>query len=101
MEQIKDYFTEAIIPKDMSGIRPDIAGLINADINSYREHMIKQYNGDIQRATDEFCFKKFLNEYSTAINVFGLHQEYNCKGSFNKHISYCWQMINGNEEFCK
>ena len=34
MEQIKDYFTEAIIPKDMSGIRLDIAVLINADINS-------------------------------------------------------------------
>ena len=60
MEQIKDYFTEAIIPKAMSGIRPDIAVLINADINSYREHMIKQYNEDIQRATDEFCFKKIL-----------------------------------------
>ena len=85
----------------MSGIRPDIAVLINADINSYREHMIKQYNGDVQRATDEFCFKKFLNEYSTAINVFGLHQEYKCKWSFNKHVGYGWQMINGNEEFCK
>ena len=98
MEQMKDYFVEAIIQKDMSGIRPDITGLINADINSYREHMIKQYNGDVQRATDEFCFKKFLNEYSTAINIFGLHQEYNCKGSFNKYINYCWQMVNENEE---
>ena len=99
MEQIKDYFTEAIIPKDMSGIRPDIAELINSDMNRYRDHMIKQYNGDIQRATDEFCFRKFLNEYSTAINIFGLHREYNCKGSFNRHISYCWEMVNGNEEF--
>ena len=101
MRQMTDYFVEAIIPKDMSGIRPDITGLINADINSYREHMIKQYNGDVQRATDEFCFKKFLNEYSTAINVFGLHQEYNCKGSFNRHIIYCRQMVNGNEDFCQ
>ena len=41
MEQIKDYFTEAIIPKDISGIRPDIAELINSDMNRYRDHMIK------------------------------------------------------------
>ena len=99
---MRDYFKEALIPKnDMEGIRPDIAELINTDVNNYREHMIKQYNGNEERATDEFCFKKFLNEYSTAINIFGLHQEYNCKGSFNRHIGYCWQMINGNEEFCQ
>lgn len=94
---MKDYFKEAIIPKDTKGIRPDIAELINTDICRYREHIVKQYNGDEQRATDEFCFKNFLNEYSTAINVFGLHKEYNCKGSFNRHINYCWQMVNGNE----
>lgn len=97
---MKDYFLESIIPKDVKGIRPDIAALINTDINSYREHMIKQYNKDVERATDEFCFKKFLNEYSTAINVFGLHQEYDCKGSFNRFINDGWQLINGNEEFC-
>ena len=98
---MRDYFKEALIPKDdMEGIRPDITELINTDVNNYREHMIKQYNGDEERATDKFCFKKILNEYSTAINIFGLHKEYNCKGSFNRHISYCWQMINGNEEFC-
>lgn len=97
-EMMIDYFKEAIISKDTGGIRPDIAELINADINNYRDHMIKQYNGDIQRATDEFCFKKFLNEYSTAINIFELHREYNCKRSFNRHISYCWEIVNGNEE---
>lgn len=95
---MKDYFLEAIIPKDIEGIRPDIAELINADINNYRAYMIKQYNEDTIKATDEFCFKKFLNEYSVAINVFGLHQEYNCKGSFNRFISTCWQMINNNED---
>ena len=67
-------------------------------MNRYRNHMIKQYNGDIQRVTDEFCFHNFLNEYLTAINIFGLHQEYNRKGSFNKYINYCWQMVNKNEE---
>ena len=97
---MRDYFKEAIIPKDIEGDRSDITELINTDINNYREHMIKQYNGDKERATDEFCFKMFLNEYSTAINVFGLHQEYNCKGSFNRYIIYCRQMVNGNEEFC-
>lgn len=96
---MKDYFKEAIISKNTDGIRPDIAELINADINNYRNHMIKQYNGDEQKATDEFCFRRFLNEYTTAINVFGLHQEYNCKRSFNRQISYYWEMINGNEEF--
>ena len=96
---MRDYFKEALIPKDdMEGIRPDIAELINTDVNNYREHMIKQYNGDKKIATDKFCFKKFLNEYSTAINIFGLHKEYNCKGSFNKYINYCWQMVNRNEE---
>lgn len=95
---MKDYFKESIIPDGTEGIRPDIAELINTDINHYREYMIKQYNGNEQKATDEFCFKKFLNEYSTAINIFGLHQEYNCKASFNRHISYCWSIVNRNEE---
>ena len=98
MGKVKDYFKEAIIPNDTEGIRPDIAELINADINNYREHMIRQYNGDEQKATDKFCFTTFLNEYSPAINVFGLHQEYTCKGLFNRHINYCWQMVNENEE---
>ena len=99
MNQTKDYFKLSIIPKDVEGIRPDIACLINTDVNNYREHMIKQYNGDDQKTTDEYCFRRFLNEYSTAINIFGLHHEYNCKGSFNRYISYCWQMVNDNEEF--
>lgn len=93
----KDCFQEAIIPQNTDGIRPDIAELINEDMINYRRYMIKQYNGNEERATDEFCFKKFLNEYSTAINIFGLHKEYDCKGSFNKFISNCWQIINGNE----
>ena len=96
---MRDYFRDAIIPSNTDGIRPDIAELINADVNKYRDHMIRQYNGNQERATDEFCFKKFLNEYSTAINIFGLHQECNCKGSFNRYISQCWEMVNGNEEF--
>lgn len=90
---MKDYFLEAIIPDGMKGIRPDIALLINTDILNYREFMIKRYNGNDERATDEFCFKNFLNEYSTSINVFGLHKEYNCKGSFNRFISSCWQLL--------
>ena len=92
-----DYFKEAIIPKDTEGIRPDVAYLINTDISNYRERMIKQYNGDVKKATDEFCFKKFLNDYTIAINIFGLHQEYNCKRTFNRHINYCWHMANGKE----
>jgi hypothetical protein len=95
-----DYFLEAIIPKNTDGFRPDITELINTDINNYRDYMIRQYNGDVEKSTDKFCFKKFLNEYSTAINVFGFHSEFNCKGSFNRYISFCWQVINGNEEFC-
>ena len=98
---MKDYFRETIIPSDIEGIRSDIVELINTDINNYRKYIIKQYNGNEQRATDKFCFKKFLNEYSIAINVFGLHQEYDCKGLFNRYISYCWQMVNDNEEFYK
>jgi hypothetical protein len=90
-----DYFLEAIIPENTDDIRSDIAELINSDINSYRDYMIRQYNGDAERATDEFCFKKFLNEYSAAINVFALHSEFNCKGSFNRYINYCWQVVNG------
>jgi hypothetical protein len=95
-EYKKDYFLEAIVPENADGIRPDIAELINSDINCYRDYMIRQYNGNTEKATDEFCFKKFLNEYSTAINVFGLHSEFNCKSSFNRFINYCWQVVNGN-----
>ena len=98
---MNDYFKKAIIPKDTEGIRPDIAELINMDIDNYRKYMIKQYNGNVEKVTDEFCFRKFLNEYTTAINVFCIHQEYNCKGSFNRFISRCWQIVNGNEECCQ
>lgn len=81
---MRDYFKEAIISKNTDEISPDIAELINTDINNYREYMVKQYNGDEEQATDKFCFKKFLNEYSTAINVFGLHQDN--KEILNKYI---------------
>ena len=91
---MKDYFLDAIIEIDDDiSIRPDIAKLINGDIRRYRSHMIKQYNNDVERATDLFCFKKFLNDYTMAVNVFGLHEEYNCRSSFNGFISGCWQLI--------
>ena len=31
---MRDYFKEAIIPKDVEGIRPDIVELINVDVNN-------------------------------------------------------------------
>lgn len=67
--------------------------MINNDIRSYRQYSISQYNNNEERGTDEFCFRKFLNEYTTAINVFGLHQEMNCKGSFNKFINASWCLL--------
>lgn len=100
---MKDYFLDALIEidddLDNMNIRPDIASLINDDIRSYRRHMIKQYNSNTERATDAFCFKKFLNDYSVAINVFGLHGEYNCRRSFNGFIDGCWQYINNEDIF--
>lgn len=90
---MKDYFLEAIIPDDAEGIRPDIAELINKDIGSYREYMIKQYNGAIEKATDEFCFTKFLNEYQVAVNVFDLHSNLVSKRSLNRCIEMCWQIV--------
>lgn len=99
MEEHRDYFTEVIIPKNTNGIRPDIVKLINEDINKYRDYSIKKYNGDIKRATDDFCFRQFLNEYSTAINIFGLHEEYNCEYSFNRFINSYWQIVNGNDRY--
>ena len=88
-----DYFREAVIPEGAEGIRPDIAKLINKDVENYREFMVKKYNGNEEKAADEFCFRKFLNEYSIAINVFSLHDEYDCKGSFNRYINACWQFL--------
>ena len=94
---MKDYFLDALIPENTSGIRDDVRQLINKDVCNYREYSIKQYNGITEKATDEFCFRKFLNDYSMAVNVFGLHEEYNCKGSFNRFISCCWQILQGND----
>lgn len=41
MNQMNDYFELALMPEDVKGIRPDIAELINTDIDNYKLHMIK------------------------------------------------------------
>lgn len=67
---------------------------INSDLEKYHNYMINKYNNDELRASDGFCFKKFLEDYSKAINVFGLHEELNCRKSFNRFIDNCYKEIN-------
>ena len=88
---MRDYFKEALIPKDdMEGIRPDIAELINTDVNNYREHMIKQYNGDEEKATDEFCLLDDLQVIGTANMADGtLHIDLVCT-NWNKRFETDW-----------
>ena len=90
---MKDYFEEAI------SLFPTVDGryapedIFREDIEKYREYIIKQYNGDIEKATDEFCFRKFLNEYQIAVNVFGLRTNMTTERSLNRCIEMCWQIV--------
>lgn len=90
-----DYFNYFKIER-IEGIGYSLKAIdaINSDLEKYHKYMINKYNNDESRASDGFCFKKFLEDYSVAINVFGLHEELNCKGSFNRFINYCYEEIN-------
>ena len=69
-----------------------------SDLNRYREYSVRQYNYDSKKGTDEFCFKKFLNEYSVAVNVFSLHGVFFNKRHFNKIIETCRQELLNKKE---
>ena len=90
---MKDYFTEAISLFPAASGRYATEDVFREDIEKYREFIVMQYNGDVKRATDEFCFKKFLNEYQVAVNVFGLHSRTTTKRSLNRCIEMCWQIV--------
>lgn len=91
---MKDYFAEAVslFPAyaDETFTTNDI---FREDIEKYKEYIIRQYNGNIEKATDEFCFKKFLNEYQVAVNVFNLHSNMTTKRALNQCIEMCWQIV--------
>ena len=97
-----DYFKEILIDTsddelymDEDGFqrgRRDVDEIWNNDVEAYRQYSIKQYNSNEDRATDRFCLNMFLNTYSIAINVFGLHSELNAKASFNRLINMGWMV---------
>ena len=90
---MKDYFTEAISLFPVVDGRYSPEDIFREDIEKYREYIVKQYNGDENRATDEFCFRKFLNEYHIAVNVFSLHSNMATKFALNQCIEMCWQIV--------
>lgn len=100
INMINDYFKYFMyqIDDDLCGTRKDIAEIINTDIEKYRNFSIKQYNNDKEKGTDEFCFRNFLNDYNVAINIFGLHSELDCKGSFNRFITGCFGELSAKED---
>ena len=90
-----DYFNYFKIERtEGNGYSLEAIDVINSDLEKYHNYMFKKYNNDELRASDGFCFKKFLENYSVAINVFGLHKEMNCKRSFNRFINDCYVEIN-------
>ena len=90
---MKDYFAEAISLFPIVDGRYAPEDIFREDIEKYKEYIVRQYNDDIERATDEFCFTKFLNEYQVAVNVFDLHSNMVTKRSLNRCIEMCWQII--------
>lgn len=62
----------------------DIPEFIN-DIKSYKDYIIKHYNGNVERATDKYSVNEFLYHYEIAINIFGLHPE--IKRKLNQALS--------------
>lgn len=95
-----DYFNYFKIERtEGNGYSLEAIDVINSDLEKYHNYMIKKYNNDELRASDGFCFKKFLEDYSVAINVFGLHEEMNCKRSFNRFINDCYVEINFYSKF--
>lgn len=90
---MKDYFSEAISLFPIEKGRYSAEDIFREDIEKYKTYMIKQYNNNIERATDEFCFTNFLNEYKVAVNVFGLHSNLTTKRLLNRCIETCWQIV--------
>lgn len=90
---MKDYFTEAIALFPVVDGRYSPEDIFREDIKKYREYIVRQYNDDEYRATDEFCFRKFLNEYQIAVNVFNLHSNIITKRALNQCIEMCWQIV--------
>lgn len=91
-----DNFIKAVEFVRNIRMRDDVRHEIILDIFRYREHNIMQYNEDLDKATDKFSFTQFLRFYNIAINVFNLHDEYSCKGSFNRFISVSYDAMDNN-----
>ena len=86
-----DYFKFGIsILKSLKGDK-NAMNLIITDIENYRTYTLRQYNYEVKRATDEFNFRKFLNEYTVAINVFNLHKSE--KKTINRAIVLLWENV--------
>lgn len=90
---MKDYFAEAITLFPFEEGVFSVNDIFREDIEKYREYIVRQYSNSVERATDEFCFTKFLNEYQIAVNVFDLHNNMFSKHSLNKCIEMCWQIV--------
>lgn len=98
-EKQVDYFKYFKLPEiEGRGYSLEAIDTINDDIEKYRSYMINKYNFDIERATDQYAFRIFLKDYEVAVNVFGLHEEMNCKKSFNRFINYCYSELNYTED---
>lgn len=86
---MKDYFEKAVALFEVADGEFSSKNIFIEDIKKYREYMIWRYRGNIDKATDELCFTIFLNEYSTAVNVFDLHSNITTKSMLNQHIELC------------
>ena len=68
--------------------------MFKADLLNYRSASIRQYNNVVNRGTDAFCIKKFLNDYKTSVEVFNLHPEI-AKSEFYILINEAFRIIHG------
>lgn len=91
---MKDYFREGrFILLNLKGrVAPEVLNQIISDLDNYREYLLRQYNNDNKKATDEHNFRAFLNDYTKAVNVFGLHKNLT-KRPFNRVIAILWSTV--------
>lgn len=99
MAEYRDFFIATIYGKmpntiiDME-MSDEIRHRIALDLFKYREHSIEQKCNMVRPGVDLEAYKKFVDDYYIAINVFGLHSEYNNKAAFNDFIIKCIENIN-------
>lgn len=70
---------------------------VKKDVKAYQEYNIKRYNGNEERASDEFAIREFLNIYTITLHVFHHGCYLDNKKAFNRWINSAFHMYDYDE----